>query len=160
MEHRPYLELALYEAQLAQYEGEDPIGCVIVDVEGNIIAQAHNHIDRWNDPTAHAEIRAIRMVTSQMQGEAARGWTLYSTLEPCPMCLGTIIMCHIGTVVWAANDRRKETHKLLTANPYMKTRRLLSVAAPYADLEEKCTALHDEYWIAKGRPEVIRPIIE
>ncbi len=160
MDHRPFLELALYEAELAQYEGEDPIGCVIADMQGHIIAQAHNHINRWNDPTAHAEVRAIRMAVPQLREEAARSWTLYSTLEPCPMCLGTIIMAHIGTAVWAANDRRKETHKLLAANAYMKSRKLVTIATPFPELEEKCSALHDEYWIARGRPEVIAPMDE
>jgi tRNA(adenine34) deaminase len=160
MDHRRYLEAALQEAVLAQYEGEDPIGCVIVDEQGGVIAQAHNHINQYGDPTAHAELRAIRMVIARMRGEAARGWTLYSTLEPCPLCLGAIVMCHIGTIVWAANDRRKETHKLLSANAYMQTRRLVTVATPYADLEAKCSTLHDEYWMARGRPEVVRAIEE
>ncbi len=160
MDHRQYLEEALEEAVLAQYEGEDPVGCVIVDEQGAVLARAHNHINQYGDPTAHAELRAIRMVVPRMRGDAALGWTLYSTLEPCPMCLGAIVMCHIGTSVWAANDRRKETRKLLSANPYMQTRRVVTVATPYADLEAKCAAMHAEYWISRGRPEVVRPIAE
>ncbi len=158
MDHRSFLEEALQEALQARQEGEDPIGCVIVDESGQIIAREHNHINKLTDPTAHAEMLAIRSVIPKMRGDAARYWTLYTTLEPCPMCLGTIVMCHIGTVVWAANDRRKETHKLVRANAYMRTRKLATVASPYPDLEEQCTVLHEAYWIALGRPEVVRQI--
>ncbi len=160
MDHRQFLEQALDDALLARQAGEDPIGCVIVDAHGEIIGRGHNHINRLGDPTAHAEMLAMREAVSRMAGEAARSCTLYSTLEPCPMCLGTIIMCHIGTLVWAANDRRKETHRLLAANAYMKSRKLVTVAAPYPDLEEKCSTMHDAYWIGRGRPEVVQPIEE
>lgn len=165
MDHRYFLERALLEAIQAQKEGQIPVGCVIVDRSGNIIARGRNQVrggplgSPWlNDPTAHAEMMAIRSVVSQMDGDSARSWTLYSTLEPCPMCLGTIIMCHIGTVVWAAPDRRIETHKLLLANPYMQTRKLVTIACPYPDLEQRCSEIHDAYWISKGRPGALRPI--
>ncbi len=134
------------------------MGCVIVDGEGRIIAYSHNHINQLNDPTAHAEMLAIRLAVPHMRGEAARSWTLYTTLEPCPMCLGTIIMCEIGTVVWATGDRRKETHKLLSATPYLRSRQLVTVACPERDLEEQCASMHDAYWIIRGRPHVIRPM--
>ncbi len=160
MDHRRYLELALEEALAAREEGEDPIGCVIVDQRGLVIARAHNVINQEADPTAHAEMLALRAVIPEMQGGPARGWTIYATLEPCPMCLGTIVMCEIGRVVWGASDRRKETHKLLSANAYMRSRLLTTIASPFADLEKRCSALHDDYWIRKGRPKVIRRIHE
>ncbi len=160
MDYRRYLEAALQEALLAERQGEDPVGCVIVNEKGRIIAFGHNHINQLNDPTAHAEMLAIRAAIPEMRGEAARNWALYTTLEPCPMCLGTIIMCEIGTVVWGTADRRKETHKLISATPYLRSRRLVTIASPELDLAERCASLHDAYWIARGRPHVIRPMAE
>ncbi len=158
MDHRRYLEDALQEALLAERQGEDPVGCVIVNAEGRIIAYGHNHINQLKDPTAHAEMLAIRAAIPEMRGDAARGWTLYTTLEPCPMCLGTIVMCEIGTVVWGTADRRKKTHELLSSTPYLRSRQLVTVACPERDLEEQCASLHDAYWIARGRPHVIQPM--
>ena len=159
-EQRRFLQAALQEALQAERQGEDPVGCVIVNAVGRIIAYGHNHINQLNDPTAHAEMLAIRAAIPEMQGESARGWTLYTTLEPCPMCLGTIVMCEIGTVVWASGDRRKETHRLLSATPYLRSRRLATVACPDRELEARCASLHDAYWIARGRPHVIQPMRE
>jgi tRNA(Arg) A34 adenosine deaminase TadA len=160
MNHHDYMEIALREAAQAGAAGEDPIGCVIVDLDGATIAQAHNRVNRDGDPTAHAEVLAIRSLAGKMQGEAPRGWTLYTTLEPCPMCMGMIVMAEIGTVVWAANDRRKQTHQLLSANAYMRSRRLEVIACPELDQMERSASLHDAYWISRGRPYVVQPMIE
>jgi len=158
MDHRYFLEQALLEAIEAHRQGQNPMGCVIADQNGHIIARGRNRVDELKDPTAHAEMMAIRSVVPQMSGDSARGWTLYSTLEPCPMCMGTIVMCHIGTVVWAAPDRRIRTHELLSASAYMRTRRLVTMMCPYSDLKRECSELHDAYWISKGRADAVRPI--
>ncbi len=160
LDHKRFLNDALQEALRAERQGEDPIGCVIVDGQGRIIAHGQNYINRLHDPTAHAEMHAIRSAVPQMRGDAARSWTIYSTLEPCPMCLGTIVMCHIGTLVWAAGDPRKEGHTLLEATPYMRSRKLAVVACPDPALEQTCTSLHAAYWIAQGRPEMVEPMKE
>jgi tRNA(Arg) A34 adenosine deaminase TadA len=156
-DHHYFLEQAVLEATEAREEGQNPIGCVIADHEGHIIARAHNQVSKLKDPTAHAEMLAIRAAIPLIRADSARGWTLYSTLEPCPMCMGTIIMCHIGTVVWAAPDRRIRTRGLLSANAYMRTRRLTTIACPYPDLEQTCSEMHDAYWISRGRPDAVRP---
>jgi tRNA(Arg) A34 adenosine deaminase TadA len=158
VDHRYYLEQALLEAIQAQQEGQIPIGCVIADEDGHIIARGHNRIDEVSDPTAHAEMLAIRSAVPLMAADSARDWTLYSTLEPCPMCMGTIVMCHIGTVVWAAPDRRMKTHELLSGNAYLRTRKLVVVPCPYRDLEQSCSEIHDAYWISRGRPDAVRPV--
>jgi tRNA(Arg) A34 adenosine deaminase TadA len=74
------------------------------------------------------------------------------------MCMGTIVMCHIGTVVWAAPDRRMKTHELLSCNAHLRTRKLVVVPCPYPDLERRCSEVHDAYWISQGRPDAVRPV--
>ena len=81
-------------------------------------------------------------------------------MEPCIMCLGTIIMIHIGTVVWGARNRLIETHKLLTASPFMRTRQLKTVVCCDTEIGRKCQEINDTFWISQGRPEVVQPIVE
>lgn len=158
MNHSLFLKEALVQAIKAQAEGQNPIGCVIVDENGNIIASAHNEVSKRNDRTAHAEMLAINRAIRAVSNENTREWSLYTTIEPCIMCLCTIVMCHIGTVVWGAEDRHIEAHKLLTATPYMKTRRLVTIACPDADIERECERIHNEYWTLMGRPDALEPI--
>jgi tRNA(adenine34) deaminase len=160
LDYRYYLGQALEEALQAQAEGQNPIGSVITDAQGRIIARGHNRVSALSDLTAHAEMRAIHDAFATGRGEEVRGWTLYTTMEPCPMCLGTIVMSHIGTVVWAAPDRHIQTHRLLDAIPYLRSKRLRTVACPDLELEQRCSELHDAYWIAQGKPEVVQPLTE
>jgi len=159
-DHKYYLTEALKEAKKALAEGQNPIGCVIVDENGKIIARAHNHVDKYKDKTAHAETQAIRKTRKYVKDENIRQWTLYTTLEPCIMCMGTILMADIGKVVWSAGDRLQQTHQILKSTPYLRVKRLVAIACPDPELEKECQAINDNYWVAKGRPEVIRPIIE
>jgi tRNA(adenine34) deaminase len=160
MDHSFYLKEALKEALKAFTEDQNPIGCVIVDENGKIIARAHNRVDKNKDKTAHAEMRAIEKAKKYIKGENIRRWTLYTTLEPCIMCMGTILMADIGTVVWGAGDRLQQTHQILKSTPYLRLKRLVAIACPDPELEKECQAINDNYWIAKGRPEVIRPVSE
>ena len=160
MEHSYFLKRALEYAIKAQGEGQNPIGCVIVDEAGVILASAHNEVDKRNDRTAHAEMLAMKKAIRYVDGENTRKWTLYTTIEPCIMCLGMIIMTHIGTVVWGSNDRHIEAHKLLTESPFMRTRKLVTVACPDPDIERECKKIHDAYWISQDRPDAIIPIDE
>jgi tRNA(adenine34) deaminase len=158
LDHHYFLEQALQEALIAKEEKQNPIGCVIVSEDGEIIARGHNQVTKLSDPTAHAEMMAIRSIIRANNEISPRIWSLYTSIEPCPMCLGTIIMCHIGTIVWAAPDRRMQSHTLLLANPYMKSRKLVTIDCPYPDLERKCSEIHDAYWIAQGRRDAIEPM--
>jgi tRNA(adenine34) deaminase len=160
LDHKQYLTEALKEARKALAEDQNPIGCVIVDENGKIIARAHNRVAKNKDKTAHAEIRAIGKAKKHVKGENIRRWTLYTTLEPCIMCMGTILMADIGTVVWGAGDRLQQTHRILKSTPYLKLKRLVAVACPDPELEKECQGINDNYWVAKGRPEVIKPIPE
>ncbi|AGF47550.1 tRNA adenosine(34) deaminase TadA [Candidatus Kinetoplastidibacterium crithidiae] len=98
------LELALKEAENAYKIGEVPVGAVIVDSDRNPIGYGYNRTIVDNDPTAHAEIVAIRSVAKNINNYRFSGMSLYVTLEPCLMCLGAIFSARITKVVFGAKD--------------------------------------------------------
>ncbi|BAZ44036.1 CMP/dCMP deaminase zinc-binding protein [Chondrocystis sp. NIES-4102] len=102
--HCHWLEYALKLANLAADAGEVPIGAIIVDNLGNLLAEATNRKERDLDATAHAEILAIRMATALQKNYYLPNCTLYVTLEPCPMCAGAIIQSRLGLLVYGADD--------------------------------------------------------
>ena len=94
---------ALDQARLAAATGEVPIGAVVVK-DGTVIATAHNAPRALSDPTAHAEVLAIRAAAAALGSERLTGCDLWVTLEPCPMCAGAIIHARIARVYYAAPD--------------------------------------------------------
>jgi tRNA(adenine34) deaminase len=94
---------ALDEARLAAAAGEVPIGAALV-VEDAVVARAHNRREVWQDPTAHAELIAIREAAAQLRTWRLVGGTLYVTLEPCAMCIGAAILARIDRVVFGVRD--------------------------------------------------------
>lgn len=102
---RVWLELALEEARAAAQEGEVPIGAVLV-LDGQILSKTRNAMERLQDATAHAEIRAISEASRARDSWRLDGATLYVSLEPCPMCAGAILNSRIARVVFAAHDHR------------------------------------------------------
>lgn len=103
MDHRYYMAQALEEAQKAYEIGEVPIGAVLVK-DGEILSRAHNMRETTHDPTAHAEILAIRRGAQILQTWRLAGTTLYVTVEPCPMCAGAIVQARVNTLVYGAID--------------------------------------------------------
>jgi tRNA(adenine34) deaminase len=97
------MELALQEAQAAQAAGEVPIGCVVVH-DGAIIAAAGNRTIRDHDPTAHAELLAIRAAAQALGNERLDACDLYVTLEPCAMCAGAVSFARIRRLYYGAAD--------------------------------------------------------
>jgi len=97
------MEAALAEARLAAEAGEVPIGAVVV-YNGGIIARGQNSVIRLNDPTAHAEVLALRETARMIGNYRISGCTLYVTLEPCAMCAGALIHARIDRLVYAAFD--------------------------------------------------------
>jgi tRNA(Arg) A34 adenosine deaminase TadA len=95
---------ALAEARRAAELGEVPVGAVITDQAGAIIARAHNETRRGKDPTAHAEMLAIRAGADRLGAERLSGCTLWVTLEPCAMCAGAIAHARLARLVYAAAD--------------------------------------------------------
>jgi tRNA(adenine34) deaminase len=100
-----YMEFALNEAKKAALMGEVPIGAVVV-MNGKIIASAHNLCESLKDPTAHAEILAMKKAAEVVGDFRLKGAELYVTLEPCAMCAGAAINARVGRIVFAAKDAR------------------------------------------------------
>jgi tRNA(adenine34) deaminase len=98
-----YMRLALREAERATEHDDVPIGCVVVH-EGEVIAAARNERELRGDPTAHAEILALREASQHMRGWRLLNTVLYVTLEPCAMCAGAIVLARVPRVVYAATD--------------------------------------------------------
>ncbi|MBI4401785.1 MAG: nucleoside deaminase [Nitrospirae bacterium] len=98
-----YMQLALEKARLAPALGEVPIGAVLV-LDGQVLAQVHNFREVWQDPTAHAEVVAIREAATRLGTWRLTGTTLYVTVEPCSMCAGAIIQSRISRLVFGARD--------------------------------------------------------
>lgn len=99
------MRYALDLALEAEQAGEVPVGCVVV-AEGEIIGQARNSPIGLLDPTAHAEMLALRQASIAAANYRLTGATLYCTLEPCPMCAGALVAARIGTLVFGARDLR------------------------------------------------------
>jgi tRNA(adenine34) deaminase len=95
---------AMAEARAAEAAGEVPVGAVITFASGEVIARGNNRVLRTSDPTAHAEIVALRSAGEFLQNYRMVGCTLYSTLEPCSMCAGAILHARISRLVYAAAD--------------------------------------------------------
>jgi tRNA(adenine34) deaminase len=99
------MRCALALAIEAEEAGEVPVGCIVV-VEGEIASQARNSPIGLLDPTAHAEMLALRQASIAAANYRLAGATLYCTLEPCPMCAGALVAARIGTLVFGARDLR------------------------------------------------------
>ena len=104
MDREEFMQYAIELAGRAAQEGEVPVGCVIVDSEGNIIGRGRNRREAKHDATAHAEIEAIREACRQLGDWRLEGCSIYVTLEPCPMCTGAIINSRIPKVVFGARE--------------------------------------------------------
>lgn len=98
------MERAIALAQAAGEAGDVPVGAVIVDANGRAIAEAENRRERDHDPTAHAEILALRAAGQVLNDWHLTQCTLYVTLEPCPMCAGALVLARLGQLVYGADD--------------------------------------------------------
>ena len=103
--HPPFMQQALDLAEQAEQLGEVPVGAVVVR-GGRVIGAAHNRCVTDNDPSAHAELLAIRQACAAVGNYRLTGACLYSTLEPCVMCAGLILNARLEEVVFATEDER------------------------------------------------------
>jgi tRNA(Arg) A34 adenosine deaminase TadA len=107
-----FMREALTEAEAAREDGEVPVGAIIV-LDGKVIARGRNAMIGANDPTAHAEIVALRRAASAIGNYRLNGATLYSTIEPCAMCAGALVHARVERLVFGAKDPKAgavETH--------------------------------------------------
>lgn len=104
LDHDHFMGLALVEAQKAYARLEVPVGAVLVDGFGEVLAKTHNSPIGLQDPTAHAEILALRQACRAVQNYRLPGTILYVTLEPCAMCVGAMLQARVETLVFGAAD--------------------------------------------------------
>lgn len=141
---------ALLQAKQAQNKNEVPVGAVIVDERGEIIAFAHNEQEQRHDATAHAEILVMRRAAAKLQRWRLTDLTLYVTLEPCPMCAGAIFLSRIRRVVYGALDTRMGAMESLFAIPtHPALNHRIEVRAGV--LEDECKMLLHEFFTAKRK---------
>jgi|GEM_PF-151254 tRNA(adenine34) deaminase len=103
-EDSTWMNVALEEARTAAVAGEVPVGCVIVDSAGRELARGRNGRESLMDPTAHAEVLAIRSAAAHLGGWRLSGTTAYVTLEPCAMCAGALVLARVARVVYGCAD--------------------------------------------------------
>jgi tRNA(adenine34) deaminase len=130
-----YMRRALELARRAQEEGEVPVGAVVV-LDERIVGEGWNRPVAASDPTAHAEVQALRAASLFLKNYRLTGATLYVTLEPCDMCLGAMFHARIGRVVYGASDPKKRVLKS-------------QVKAEGGLLAQECGAILSEFFAAK-----------
>ncbi len=105
LDDRYFMRLALREAEMAALHGDVPVGAVVV-MDGKVIGRGHNMREALADPTAHAEIIALRDAARKLGTWYLVGATLYVTLEPCIMCVGAAVLSRIDRIVFGARDEK------------------------------------------------------
>ncbi|MDY6953122.1 MAG: tRNA adenosine(34) deaminase TadA [Thermodesulfobacteriota bacterium] len=102
--HEAFMEEAILEAKKAAAKGEVPVGAVLVSGQGMVVAKAHNQTIALSDPTAHAEVLALRSAGETLRNYRLVNTILYVTMEPCIMCMGALLHARIATLVFGAKD--------------------------------------------------------
>ncbi|WP_239121573.1 MULTISPECIES: nucleoside deaminase [Spirulina sp. CCY15215] len=147
--HREWMSRALELAKEAGEAGDVPVGAVIVDRHGRAIAEAANRKERDRDPTAHAEVLALRQAARIRQSWHLETCTLYVTLEPCPMCAGAILQARLGLLVYGVDDPKTGTIRTVLNLPDSPcSHHTLSVIAGI--LETPCRE-QLQYWFQQRR---------
>ena len=147
--HRYWIAKALTLGREAGEMGEVPVGAIIVDSQGSLVAQAVNRKETEQDPTAHAEILAIRIAAQALHTWNLKDCILYVTLEPCPMCTGAIIQSRLGLLVYGCDDPKSGTIRTVLNLPdsYCSNHRLAVISGIY---ESECRQQLRK-WFAKRR---------
>lgn len=103
-EHQAWMRAAMAEAALAEAAGEVPVGALVLSAAGEVLGRGNNQVLRRNDPTAHAEVVALREAGRTLGNYRLLGCTLVCTLEPCAMCAGALLHARLARLVFAARD--------------------------------------------------------
>jgi len=146
-----FMRAAIAEAEAAERDGEVPVGAVIVR-GGEIIASGNNRVLRDSDPTAHAEIVAMRAAGAALGNYRLEGCTLYSTLEPCAMCAGAILHARIERLLYAATDPKAGAcGSVLSVMNHPQLNHKLEVVSGL--LAEECGAMLTNFFRRRRQPQ-------
>jgi len=153
--HERFMRAAIDEAHQAGEAGDVPIGAVVVR-QGRIIGRGRNQVEVLKDPTAHAEILALGAAAASIGDWRLDECTLYSTLEPCTMCSGAVLLARPRLLVYGTRDPRAgavdSTSHILERNPYN-----LEFEVVEGILRDECAALLKDFFGRLRRGEVARP---
>jgi tRNA(adenine34) deaminase len=141
------MSLALDEARAALQHDDVPIGCVVARGD-DVLARAHNARERDQDPTAHAELLALRAAAAAVGSWRLEGCSIYVTLEPCAMCAGAMVLARVDRLVYGATDPKAGAVRSLY-NIADDARLNHRIAVTGGVLEEECSALLRTYFSAK-----------
>ncbi|HEX9901870.1 MAG TPA: tRNA adenosine(34) deaminase TadA [Acidobacteriota bacterium] len=149
-EFEKLMKLALKQACQAQARGEVPVGAVVA-CRGKVIGRGGNRLIQKNDPTAHAEILALRQACRRMGNYRLAGCDLIVTLEPCAMCLGAAVQARVGRIVFGATDPKAGAVSSILRFPFAKMNHRPEVRGGVLGLQ--CgQILKDFFKIRRGRP--------
>jgi tRNA(adenine34) deaminase len=141
-----WMRRALAEADRAKIRGEVPVGAVLV-AGGRILARGHNQPVGKNDPTAHAEIVALRRAAAKRKNYRLAGCDLYITLEPCAMCLGAVVQARIRRLVFGAADPKAGAVRSVMRFPFARMNHRPEIQGGV--LAEECGRIIREFFKAK-----------
>ncbi|MBD3413782.1 MAG: tRNA-specific adenosine deaminase [Candidatus Aminicenantes bacterium] len=141
-----FMRKALEEASNALKKDEVPVGAVIV-FQGQIISRAFNQCVQSNDPTAHAEITAIRKACQKQNNYRLNDCDIYVTLEPCPMCVGAVVQARMKTLVYGASDPKGGGVCSLMDFPFEKTNHSIEIKSGI--LIQECGRILKDYFKSK-----------
>jgi len=148
MDDTRWMQMALKEAEKAYGEKEVPVGATVV-LNDEIIGRGYNRVETLQDPTAHAEIIAISSAVNRMGNWRLNGATLYSTIEPCLMCAGAIILSRIEKIVFGARDEKFGAFgSVLDITKYKWNHKIVVVSGI---LEDESAALMKQFFAGKRR---------
>jgi len=144
------MERALDLARMAGERDEVPVGAVVVDPDGTVVAEDHNRTRERSDPTAHAELLALRAAAALVTDGRLEGHTLYVTLEPCAMCAGALVLARVETLVFGTHDPKTGMCGSLEniAQDVRLNHRVEIVSGPLA---EACGRLLTEFFRSRRR---------
>jgi len=150
-----YLRTAIAEAQAAEAAGEVPVGAIIVHKD-QVVGRGQNRVLRDSDPTAHAEIVALRHAGRHLANYRLENCTLYATLEPCAMCAGAILHARIARLVYAAPDPKAGAcGSVLAVMNHPQLNHKLEVVSGL--LAEECGALLTNFFIKRRTKNLLNP---
>jgi len=148
--HESHMHRAIREAELAAAHDDVPVGAVIVDARGEVLGTGHNERELLQDPSAHAEMLAIRAAAAAVGSWRLLDTTLYVTLEPCAMCAGAIVLARIPTVVYGTADPKAGAAGSvldILAEPRLNHRPTVVGSV----LQPECAALLADFFAARRR---------